>query len=184
MLLRASTSPARAETCLQYHLVSEHVLMLLLRTRNYPKEAVRRDESREGRQVCGKVIRPCITRMYTCPRANLQTISGTMPHCFSPVVSLFLLLCNVRAGFAQGWNCSLRLVGSPQDSARTFISEASMACAPQDPRAAPSQTLTAYVAESLLFHQSSFTGKLEPLRLRLYAPDPAFQLHSFPCSRC
>jgi len=59
-----------------------------------------------------------------------------------------------------------------------FIEEASMACAPQDPQAALNQILTAYVAESLLSHQLSFTGNLGPLRLRLYAPDPAAQLYN------
>ena len=85
-----------------------------------------------------------------------------MPHYFSLLAGLFLLLCNAGVGVAQGWNCSLRLVGSPQDSAQTFITEASMVCAPQGQQAAQNQTLVAYVAESLLSHQSSFQGNLGP----------------------
>ena len=55
-----------------------------------------------------------------------------------------------------------------------------MACAPQDPQAALNQTLTAYVAESLLSHRSSFTGNLGPLRLRLCAGPCSSLVQLFP----
>lgn len=140
--------------------------MLSLRPRSHPGEAII-GKPREGttkklyKWAGDKTIPHACT---ACDWASLQIVPGTMLHCFSLVISLCLLLCNVTAGVAQRWNRSLGLVGSPQDSAQTlaqtFIAEASMACVPQGQQAAQNQTFVAYVAESLLSHQSSFTGNL------------------------